>query len=58
MHPTGEATRFLVDDDLPLHGERIGVDAAFTSECASMTEASNRWRLPRYTCGQHCKSAG
>jgi len=55
-YPYGEANRYLVDEYFPLHGERIGVDAAFTSGGEPITETSNRWRLPRYTCGQHWKT--
>ena len=55
-YPYGEANPFLAEEYFPEHGARIGVDAAFTSKCAPMTEASDRWRLPRLTCGQHWKS--
>ena len=52
-YPYGEAGRYLVDEYFPAHAARIGVDAAFTTAGEPITEASDRWRLPRYTCGQH-----
>ncbi len=56
-YPYGEANRYLAEEYFPLHAERIGVDAAFTSRGEPITEASDRWRLPRYTCGQHWKTS-
>jgi hypothetical protein len=55
-YPYGEANRYLVEEYFPAEHERIGVDAAFVSRGEPITEASNRWCLPRYTCGQHWKS--
>ena len=57
-YPYGEANQYLAEEYFPLHGERIGVDAAFTSRGEPITESSDRWRLPRYTCGQHWKTPG
>jgi peptidoglycan/xylan/chitin deacetylase (PgdA/CDA1 family) len=55
-YPYGESNRYLVEEYFPLYHERIGVRAAFLSKGEPITEASDRWRLPRYTCGEHWKS--
>jgi len=52
-YPYGESNRYLVDEYFPANAARIGVDAAFTTGGEPVTEASSRWCLPRYTCGQH-----
>ncbi len=55
-YPFGHASEYLLRDYLPRHRDRHGLDAAFT-ECAEpVTSASDRWLLPRYTCGFHWRS--
>jgi hypothetical protein len=56
-YPYGRSNRYLVDEYFPLHHKRIGVDAAFVGQGEPITEASSRWALPRYTCGDHWKSS-
>lgn len=55
-YPYGEANDFLVQEYFPRQHERIGVKAAFASEGGPVTEASNRWLLPRYVFGHHWTS--
>jgi hypothetical protein len=55
-YPYGEANDYLVHEYFPAHHRRIGVTAAFGTGGAPVTEGSNRWRLPRYVCGEHWKS--
>jgi peptidoglycan/xylan/chitin deacetylase (PgdA/CDA1 family) len=57
-YPYGDANAYLAEEYFPVHGIRIGVDAAFTSAGLPITESSERWRLPRYTCGQHWTTPG
>jgi hypothetical protein len=57
-YPYGEATDYLVQEYFPRHHVRIGVTAAFATAGAPVTEGSDRWRMPRYVCGDHWKSPG
>ena len=57
-YPYGESNRYLVEEYFPVNAARIGVDAAFTTPGEPVTETSNRWCLPRYTCGQHWTTPG
>ena len=50
-YPYGDASDFVADEYFPQHGERGGTVAAFTGNPAPLHEQSDRWRLPRYTCG-------
>lgn len=55
-YPYGETNDYLIREYFPLHGERIGVRAAFTCGARPVTEAENRWALPRYVCGRDWRS--
>ncbi len=55
-YPYGEANDYLVREYFPQHHERIGVKAALASDGGPVTEASDRWLLPRYVFGHHWKS--
>jgi peptidoglycan/xylan/chitin deacetylase (PgdA/CDA1 family) len=55
-YPYGDASDYVADDYLPRHGERNGTIAAFTGHPGPLHEASDRWRLPRYTCGMDWRS--
>jgi len=50
-YPYGEANAYLVDDYLPKHGVQTGTIAAFTNGAEPIHAGSNRWLLPRFTCG-------
>lgn len=51
-YPYGEANDYLVRDYLPRHGARIGIDAAFGDGARPVTDADDRWNLPRYVFGR------
>lgn len=55
-YPYGESSDYLVREYFPLHGARLGIQAAFTCEPSPVTEGCNRWRLPRYVFGRDWKS--
>jgi peptidoglycan/xylan/chitin deacetylase (PgdA/CDA1 family) len=57
-YPYGDASDYLVREYFPAHHRRIGVAAAFGTGAAPVTEASDRWQLPRYVCGDHWRSPG
>jgi peptidoglycan/xylan/chitin deacetylase (PgdA/CDA1 family) len=54
-YPYGEYSTFLVEEYFPDRSEWF--QAAFTTEGAPVTQASHRWKLPRYVCGHHWKSS-
>lgn len=55
-YPYGQRSEYLEREYLPRHAHEHRVRAAFTTEPAPVTRASNRWALPRYVCGHHWKS--
>lgn len=57
-YPFGPANAFLADEWLPRNGERHGVFAAFCAHegTGPVTQASSRWRLPRYVFGEDWRS--
>lgn len=58
-YPYGQSNRYLLEEYLP-HQAKSNlpfVTAAFTTEPAPATRATNRWQIPRYVCGYHWKSA-
>ncbi len=57
-YPYGEPSAYLVDEYLPAYGPRNGTVAAVTGTPGPVHDASNRWLLPRYTCGMHWHSPG
>jgi hypothetical protein len=56
-YPYGHANDFLREDYFPAHANRLGLDAAFSTDGEPVTMSSPRWNLPRYVCGWHWKSA-
>jgi peptidoglycan/xylan/chitin deacetylase (PgdA/CDA1 family) len=50
-YPYGDASDYVADHYLPEHGERNGTIVAFTGHPGPLHDNSDRWRLPRYTCG-------
>lgn len=49
-YPYGDVPDYLADVYFPTHGASLGLKAGFSTEPAPVTEASNRWRLPRFVC--------
>jgi len=49
--PYGDGSAYLVEQFFPLHLSRHGTLAAFTGTPGVLHAASNRWLLPRNTCG-------
>jgi hypothetical protein len=54
--PYGDYSSYLIEKYLPEEQHSHGTIAAFTTEPGVITESSNRWTLPRYTCGHHWDS--
>lgn len=55
-HPFGHVGDFLHKDWLPRRGPQTGLDAAFGDGAVPISDAADRWNLPRYICGWHWKS--
>ena len=55
-YPYGETNEFLADRWFPARSDRFA--AAFTTEPAYLTDASDPWRMPRFTCGRDWKTPG
>lgn len=55
-YPYGETSDYLIHEYLPAQTANPFVLAAFGTQGGVMTEASNRWHLPRYVCGFHWKT--
>ena len=55
-YPYGECNDYLVDDYLPNRVGEHRLRAAFTTEPRRVESTSNRWRLPRFVCGEHWRS--
>lgn len=55
-YPYGNVTDYLRTEYLPRHRDEHGMRAAFGDGAAAVTQASDRWNLPRYICGHHWKS--
>jgi peptidoglycan/xylan/chitin deacetylase (PgdA/CDA1 family) len=51
-YPWGQASEYLRREFLPTFGSSIGLEAALGCEAGPVTEASDRWFLPRYVCGR------
>lgn len=56
-YPWGQVSPYLADVYFPNEGASHGLRAAFTTEPAALDAARDRWRLPRYVCGEHWRSA-
>ena len=55
-YPYGEANPYLLTEYLADYKLNPGVLAAFGTQGEVLTEASYRWHLPRFVCGQHWKT--
>jgi peptidoglycan/xylan/chitin deacetylase (PgdA/CDA1 family) len=55
-YPYGDPSSYMVDEYLPRHGEVGGTLAAFTGRPGVLHEASARWLLPRFCCGNDWES--
>jgi peptidoglycan/xylan/chitin deacetylase (PgdA/CDA1 family) len=55
-YPYGETSDYLRQEYLPAQAANPFVLAAFGTQGGVVTEANNRWHLPRYVCGFHWKS--
>ncbi len=56
-YPYGPASEFLAGEYFPQESAGHGVFAAFTTDGAPVASGSDRFRLPRFVCGWHWKSA-
>ncbi len=52
-YPYGESNDYLVREYLPRHIAEHRLRAAFATEPRPLESTSERWKLPRYVCGQH-----
>src|SRR5438445_451915 len=52
----GDPSDFVADEYFPRHGERNGTIVAFCGHPGVLHHESDRWRLPRYTCGMDWRS--
>ena len=50
-YPYGDVNVYLSEEYLPHYQHQHGIRAAFTTRPEPVTEASERWRLPRFVCG-------
>jgi len=55
-YPYGESNAYLREEYLPRFAHEHRVRAAFGTTPAPVTQASERWNLPRYVCGHHWRS--
>lgn len=53
-YPYGQVSDYLADEYFPAQSETW---AAFTTEARPLVEGADLWRLPRFVCGWHWKSA-
>ncbi len=51
-YPYGETNAYLTEEYFPRFSAEIGIDAAFGGDAAYLTSDSERWDLPRFTCGR------
>ena len=51
-YPYGEASAYLRGEWLPLHGPRLGLQAALSTEPRAIAADDDRWHLPRFVCGR------
>lgn len=56
-YPWGQVSPYLADDYFPNEIAAHRLRAAFTTEPAPLDQARDRWRLPRFVCGEHWRSA-
>lgn len=55
-YPYGAPSDYVSNEYLPRYGERNGTLAALTATPGTSHDGSNRWLLPRYTCGVDWRS--
>jgi len=55
-YPYGQAPDYLVNDYFPRFASRHRIEAAFDTAGTYATAACNRWRIPRFVCGEHWRS--
>ncbi len=55
-YPYGDPSDYAADVYFPRHGDVHGTIAAFTGRPGPVHAGSDRWRLPRYTCGMDWRS--
>ncbi|HMM57626.1 MAG: hypothetical protein DYH18_07765 [Xanthomonadales bacterium PRO7] len=55
-YPYSHVNDYLRTDYFPRHQSEHGMRAAFGDGATPVTQASDRWNLPRYICGHHWKS--
>jgi len=56
-YPWGQVSPYLAGDYFPNGVATHGLCAAFTTQPAALDSARERWRLPRFVCGEHWRSA-
>lgn len=56
-YPWGQVSSYLADDYFPNECAAHGLRAAFTTAAAALDTAQDCWRLPRFVCGEHWRSA-
>jgi peptidoglycan/xylan/chitin deacetylase (PgdA/CDA1 family) len=56
-YPFGQSNTFLERDYLPRRGDKMGVEAAFTTKPIAIAKTDSIWALPRLTCGHHWRAA-
>ncbi|MGI8896509.1 MAG: hypothetical protein ACR2HE_12800 [Casimicrobiaceae bacterium] len=55
-YPYGEAPHYLVEEYFPRFREQHRIFAAFITGGGYATIATNRWKIPRFICGEHWKT--
>lgn len=55
-YPWGQVSPYLANEYFPREVDAHGLRAAFTTEPAPLDGARDRWRLPRFVCGEHWRS--
>lgn len=55
-YPYGESSDYLVEDYLPRHAHEHRLRAAFGTDPRPLETGADRWRLPRFVCGDAWKS--
>lgn len=56
-YPFGHVAPYLQQEYLPVHGSRIGLQAAFSTCGRAATPQDSCWAIPRLVCGWHWRTA-
>jgi len=56
-YPYGHVPVYLRDEYFPVHGDRVGIVAAFSTSGLAVNEHTYIWDIPRFVCGYHWKSS-